>query len=207
MFYNADQKQYEFKSQVAFQARDEITYSYGQEADNLSLLVNFGFCIPNNPQRFISFDLDNILDAAQCLVPNIYLNPVIDMFKTQLKHENKLPPKNENNLLFTYDGNRQVPQQDLAKAASIVQALGEQLAERSFAGLDMAMIRQMLVQRKVDIQDSLQRLDNVQVLLAAVLDDDHKEKKNHNDNDNWQPFVSSIRTLLQDEMQTLNHHL
>jgi SET domain len=193
--YNADLRQYEFKSNVAFCPHDEVTYSYGKEgADNLSLLSNFGFCIPNNPQRLISFDLRDILNAAQCLIPNIYLDSVINMFTTQLKLENKLLA-NEN-LLFAYDGNEQAPHVDLSNAIATVQALGERLAEQSLAGLDAALIKQMLVQRKVDLQESLQRLNDHHHHDENDVDDQHGA--------DWQPFVSSIRTLLQDEMQTLS---
>jgi len=180
LLYDATLRRYEFRSRVPFAAGDEVTFSYG-DADNLTWLVNFGFCVPANPERVISHDLDDVLLAAQSILPNIYPDPVCSAFVRGLKEEGTYPDPP----LFAYDGKARAPRSCLSNAAGIVLRLGEELAQMPLTGLDKEIVRRLLVKRRQDLQASLGKIKQVEV-----------------DNE-WHPFVSCLCTLFHDELQTL----
>lgn len=178
--YNPGDRQYEFRSRSPLLSGDEVTFSYG-DTDNLTLLTNFGFCIPGNTHRVVSFDLEDILQAAQSIIPNIFPDAIISMFREQLKEQGTYPDLT----MFAYDGDERSPRECLQVAVSTVQSLGEKLAEMPLTGLDSAITKKLLIQRKEELESSMERIKKVEV------------------EDGWQPFVSSIHTLMHDELQSL----
>lgn len=235
--YNAETKQFEFRSTKSsrdiIKKGEEITFSYGDEIDNLTLLINFSFCTPKESNErqgvLLSFDLDDLLLAAQKILPNVYLDPICQNFKIQLKQENKYPdsllafnvakgtiPVDENDTSVsqgtcTEEERKGSPGFYLRTALSVVQDLGERLLsdatkddQNENPESDTKISKISL--KGLDSYMMKKLLEQRKFELEQCFNRINEIETTGEDDpilEEWKPFLSSIKVLLKDEMQNI----
>ena len=123
-------------AQDAYEAGSQVFLTYGT-CDNLKLLLQYGFALPENPEAIILFDVRDLIDACEAALPKAF-GPVRDELLQQLSAVEEAPaadgPSSEEAAgpfqrlsLFSYDSTSGEPREALSRALATLQSLVEPL--------------------------------------------------------------------------------
>ena len=188
--YNVQYDRYDIFSSRNVSQGQQVFISYNHDKDNLQMLLDYGFCAVENPNRFVYFDLEEMLLAAQQVLPNIFPNAILDMYKQQ-QEEAQQGSKQSSTLgtLYTFDACTYRPKPCLTSQLATLQALAERLAEdRPLPGLDQAILKRLLSKRQATLRQCLSNTHQVEETIESE----------------WIPLLASIRTLLKEELGWLS---
>ena len=177
---------YEIRSEDTYPKDDQVFISYSDHRDNLKMLMTYGFCISSNPNRLVTFDVQDLLEACARARPKYFSEQVLGQLWGLL-----LKLKKERDL-FVWDASAQAPQPSLQKGIQMMVELEKQFLETDgnkdepFAGDVLAALR---TARQEELSQRLQMMDQ-----AAL----HKHVE-----PSWIPMLESIRVLLKAETSYL----
>jgi hypothetical protein len=113
-------------SQDSHKAGEQVFFTYGA-CDNLKLLLQYGFCLPSNPEAVVLFDVRDLIDASEAALPKAF-GPVRSELLEQLGAVEAAPAAAGDGpfqrlSLFSYDTTSGEPRETLSQALATLQSL------------------------------------------------------------------------------------
>jgi hypothetical protein len=169
---------------------DQVFLSYGDDKDNWKLLLTYGFCLRNNPQHIIFFDLDDLIEAAmECPSLGAVITPRV---KQSLMSHPQLSSLytgiSENRGTFSYDANIQAPRESLQNGLALLTSVARQLGSTEDSSVLATQLFQKLIER---------RRNELQIAVSKIPNNVIVDKPP------WEGFVSSLELVLKQEFTVL----
>jgi hypothetical protein len=169
-------------SSKSYSAGDQIYLSYGDEKDNWKLLQTYGFSANNNPNAFVFWTWEDLLDAASQLRPNMFTERVCQslLFHPQLKAYSALT---ETRAIFSFDAKQGVPRESLQTGLTLMMSLASQLGFPDDEDLPGEVMNRLIENRLKELDESRKGQSKMEKVVPAE----------------WKPFWDSTLRNLQDE--------
>ena len=181
--------QWELRSICSYQAGDQVFISYGDDRDNLKLMLTYNFCIAENPEMLVFFDVDDLLQGCASARPTLFHPLTVAQLKQLVT---RVGGEEMSRTLLAYDGRTRLPTSILNAHLGMVTQICEQLGGASAAEhFPQETLACMLQTRAREINTCLERLD---VALTQV---GHE----------WNGMGDAIRLLLTEEEEAIHNYL
>lgn len=172
------------RSSRSYKADEQIFLSYGDDKDNLKLLITYGFAVKNNPNKLAFWTWEDLLEAAGAVRPS--------MFSERVRRSLLLHPQltsyvalTEDRATFSFDAATKRPRESLQNGLTMLSSLTAQLG---FPEDDY-------LQR--DVLDHLiqSRVEDLNACLGGFQTDAFPAE--------WLPFLASTKLVLEEELSSL----
>jgi hypothetical protein len=175
-------------SSKSYKAGDQIFLSYGDDKDNLKLLLTYGFAVKNNPNSVAFWTWEDLLDAAGAVRPAMFSEQIRRslMRHPQLKVYISLT---EERATFSLDTKTKLPRESLQNGLLMLSSLATQLGFPEDEALQQ------------DVLDSLlkSRVEELGICLKSFQkSSDHEALP-----ESWMPLMSSVKLVIEEELSDL----
>ena len=168
-----------------YAAGDQIFLSYGDDKDNLKLFLTYGFVVDDNPNTLAFWSWQDLLEVAISIRPGMFSERIRQSLLNHPQLKQYVVPS-ESKATFSYDLKQRAPRESLQNGLTMLSSLATQLGFPDDTALP---------------QDALDGLIQTRISdLNAILEDFRRPEGL---SDEWEPFVQSMRTILQQELELL----
>jgi hypothetical protein len=120
------------------------------------LLFTYGFCLRDNPESAILFDLQDILDGTACSHPGVFNEAVMKVLVPQLE---SVGGTGEQQAMFSYDGMQ--PRDSLQAALNMMQQISQKLTKERDKSLEKDNLKRLKEARLEEVCIGLERLEGM----------------------------------------------
>jgi hypothetical protein len=164
---------------------DQIFLSYGDDKDNLKLLLTYGFVVQDNPNTVAFWNWQDILDVAGSTRPAIFSARIRQSLLNHPQLQIYVTPT-ENKATFSFDLKQKAPRESLSNGLTMLSSLATQLGFPDDTSLPQDALNGLIQARIVELRTCLEDFRRPDGL-----------------SEEWDPFWQSIQLILQQELTML----
>lgn len=181
--YSEEEKLYVLKSNDSYSKGDQVFISYSDNRDNLKMLMTYGFCVRDNPEGVVFFDVHDLLEACALARPAHFNTAVLDQLRGLMK---KIGKEKD---LFVFDGREGQPRDCLVKGIGMMAEIQKQFLTEPDSSFQGDVMTALVMNRREEVSKGLGLMD--------------QENDYFKTQESWTPMIASIAVLLQEEAKHL----